>query len=145
MSIGIIIDAVLGLVILVAVIVGLARGFCRQFSRPLVGLIAIIGGIALVAIIYPLITSTGILNGFMEKASGWFVKDFYTTPIDSVETLQDTIAGNYLSILSGSADNFFNRMTTTLADTGFEVTIGNFFGVAFVNIVVEFGMWIILY
>ena len=145
MPIGIIIDVVIGLAFLVALIVGLARGFCRQFSRPLVGLIAIIGGIALVAIIYPLIQSTGVLNGFMEKASGWFTKDFYTTRIDSVETLQATISDNYLRILSGRAEQFYARMQGVLEVTGMEMTIGNFFGVVFVNVVIEFGMWIILY
>ena len=145
MSIGIIIDVVIGLAFLVALIVGLACGFCRQFSRPLVGLIAIIGGIALVAIIYPLIQSTGILNGFMEKASSWFTKDFYTTQIDSVETLQATISDNYLRILSSRSEQFYARMQGVLDGVGMEMTIGNFFGVVFVNVVIEFGMWIIFY
>ena len=145
MSIGIIVDILLGLAFLVALIVGLARGFCRQFSRPLVGLIAIIGGISLVAIIYPLIVDTGVLNGFMAKASSWFTKDFYTTQIDSVDTLQTTISDNYLRILSGHAEQFYGRMEGMLAGTDFEMTIGNFFGVVFVNVVCEFGMWVIFY
>lgn len=145
MSIGIIIDIALGLVILVAVIVGLARGFCRQFSRPLVGLIAIIGGVALVAIIYPLIMSTGILDGFVVKASGWFKPEFYKVQIDSVETLQATISDNYLRILSGSAEQMFARMEGMLLGTPFDMTLGNFFGLTFVNVVIEFAMWIIFY
>ena len=143
--IGIIFDVVIGVVILVAVIVGLARGFCKQFSRPLVGLISIIGAIALVTIIYPLIVSTGILNGFMTTTSNWFTPDFYQTKIDSVETLQATISDNYLRILSGSAEGFFARMEGLLLGTDFDMTIGNFFGVTIVNIICEFSMWIILY
>ena len=143
--IGIIIDVVIAVVILVAVIVGLARGFCRQFSRPLVGIISIVGAIALVTIVYPLITSTGILNGFMAKASGWFTPEFYKTKIDSVETLQATISDNYLRILSGSADRFYARMEGLLLGTDFDITIGNFFGVTIVNIICELVMWIVFY
>lgn len=145
MSIGIIVDIVIGLAILVALIVGLARGFCRQFSRPLVGLISIIGGIALVAIIYPLILNTGILDGFIAKTSGWFSKDVYTTQIDSVDTLQAAISDNYLRILSSRADGFYARMDGMLGGIGAEMTIGNFFGLVIVNVICEFGMWVILY
>ncbi|MCH5151767.1 MAG: hypothetical protein J1F65_03820 [Clostridiales bacterium] len=142
---GIIADVVIGLAFLIALIVGLARGFCRQFSRPLVGLISIIGGIALVAIIYPLIVGTGILDGFVAKAAGWFTKDFYTVQIDSVETLQATISDNYLRILSGHAEQFYGRMEGMLGGTNLEMTIGNFFGLTVVNVICEFGMWVILY
>lgn len=141
----IIIDGLLGIAILVAIIVGLARGFCRQFSRPLVGLFAIIGGAALTTLIYPLITSTGILNGFMQTAAGWFKPEFYRTTIDSVETLQATIADNYMRILSSSAESLYARMGAVLADTGLEMTIGNFLGVSFVNLICQFGMWVVFY
>ena len=142
---GIITDVLIGLAFLIALIVGLARGFCRQFSRPLVGLISIIGGIALVGIIYPLIVGTGVLNGFVTSAAGWFTKDFYTTQIDSVETLQATIADNYLHILSGSAPQLYARMEGMLVGTDLEMTLGNFFGLIIVNVICEFGMWVILY
>ena len=144
MLLDIILYIILGHALLIAVIVGLVRGFSRQLSRPLVGLISIVCAILLVALLYPMITSTGILNGIMAKAGGWFTPEFYSKPIDSVETLQDVISDNYLRILSGSAKSLFARMQATLGDN-FEITIGNFFGVTLINMICELVMWIIFY
>lgn len=144
MSIGLIITIGLGVVIAIAAIVGLVVGFTRQFSKPLVGLFAIIGAIIVVTLVYPLIFNTGIFNGFIEKVTGWFSADFYTTPITSAESFQEAVSGNYLRILSGSAEKIFARMQTTLA--GAEVlTIGSFFGTLLVNFLMKFVLWLVSY
>ena len=144
MTVGVLINLGIGLIIAVAAIVGLAVGFCRQFSKPLVGIVAILGAIILVMIIYPLIFSTGILNGFLEKATGWFSDDFYTREITDVESFRAAISDNYLNIFAGSADRIFTRMQLVLKDAEV-MTIGGFFGRAIVNVVMEFSMWLIFY
>ena len=142
---GVFINIGIGLVIAIAAIVGLAVGFCRQFSKPLVGIVAIIGAIVLTMIIYPLIFSTGIFDKFVAKACGWFTAEFYQRPVTDVESLQAAISDNYLRILSGSAGWVFTQMSNVLTDSGLDWTIGNFLGRAIVNIILEFSMWLILY
>ena len=144
MSIGVFINIGIGLVIAIAAIVGVAVGFCRQFSKPLVGIVAILGAIILTMILFPLIYSTGIFNGFLQKATGWFSAEFYSRPITDVESFQAAISDNYLRILSGSSEKIFARMQTTLE--GAEVmTLGGFFGQIVVNVVIKFAMWLIFY
>lgn len=145
MTIGVIINIGIGLVIAIAAIVGLAVGFCRQFSKPLVGIVAILGAIILTMILYPLIFSTGIFDKFVAKACGWFTTEFYQRPVTDIESFQAAISDNYLRILSGSSGWVFNQMSNVLTDSGLDWTIGNFLGRAIVNIILEFSMWLILY
>ena len=144
MGFGVFMDVTIGLVIAIAAIIGLAIGLTRQFSRPLVVIGSVIGGIILVMIFYPMIFNTGVLDGFVNKATGWFAADYYTRPVASVEEFQDAITGNYLQILSGVSDKVFAQMERVLK--GAEVmTIGAFFGKGFVNVVIEFSMWLVFY
>lgn len=144
MDFGIFMNVVIGLVIASAAFIGLAIGFCKQFSSTLVIIIATLCAIIFVMIFYPLIIETGIFNGFVDKATGWFSSEYYTRPITDVESFQSAISDNYLHILSGSADRVFARMERVLE--GAEVmTIGSFFGRSFVNIVLEFSLWLIFY
>lgn len=145
MTLGVILNIGVGVLIAIAAIVGLAVGFCRQFSKPLVGIVSILGAMLLVAIIYPLIINTGILDGFIAKASGWFTAEFYTCPVTDIDSFRTAISDNYLRILSGSDEWVFARMTSVLEGSGMEMTIGNFFGRAIVNIIIEFAMWIVFY
>lgn len=145
MSVGNFIDIGIGVVILIAIVAGLARGFCKQFSRPLVVVISTIAAIFLVAIVYPLIIGTGILNGFIVKATSWFSGDFYTAPITNVEALRGIMTDNHLTFLSGSAHKIYNHMVLMLSKTSFDVTIGSYFGLIFVNIICEFGIWLVFY
>ena len=142
---GVFINIGIGVIIAIAAIVGLAVGFCRQFSKPLVGIVAILGAIILTMILYPLIFSTGIFDKFVAKACGWFTAEYYQRPVTDVETFQAAISDNYLRILSGSANWVFGQMKNVLTDSGLDWTIGNFFGRAIVNIILEFSLWLILY
>ena len=144
MTLSLIVNIGIGFVIALAAIIGLAVGFCRQFSKPLVGIVAILGAIILTMILYPIIFNTGIFNSFEAKVTGWFSKEFYSREITSVETLREAIADNYLNILSGSADKLFVRMQHSLGADA-PMTIGAFFARTFVNVVIEFSMWLIFY
>ena len=143
MTIGVLINIGIGVVIAIAAIIGLAVGFCRQFSKPLVGIVAILGAIVLVMILYPIIFNTGFLDGFVTKVTGWFSGEMYTREITDIESFQAAISDNYLRILSGSADRVFARMQSVLA--GSTMTMGNFFARLFVNFVIEFAMWLVFY
>ena len=145
LSMGLIIDILLGLAFLSAIIAGAIRGFCKQFTVPLLTTVSVLSASFLVAFVYPYITRSGILDWLTADVSGWFSADFYKVPIDSVETLQQTISGNYLRIISGMSENMYYRMVLMLEDSNFEITIGNFFGQSIVNSIVELILWILAY
>ena len=134
------IDIGFGVIILIAVIVGLSVGFSRQFSRPLCGLIAIFGAIALTAVLYGLISNLGFYNGLVEKATGWFTKDFYTQQVNSVEDLSAALSSGYLRILSGSAE----KIWASMSDAGVN-TLGAYFGQLIIKVLAQFIIWLVLY
>lgn len=145
MTLGVLINIGMSLIIAIAAIVGLAVGFTRQFSKPLVSILAILGAIILTMVLYPLIFNTGIFNGFVAKASSWFSAEFYSRPITDIESFNAAIKDNYLRILAGSDKWVFAQMTNVLQNSGLEFTFGNFFGRLIVNAIIEFAMWLILY
>lgn len=145
MTLGVLLNIGASLIIAVAAIVGLAVGFTRQFSKPLVSILAILSSIVLVAVLYPIIFRTGILNGFVAKVATWFPNEFYTRPVTDIESFHAAIEDNYLRILAGSDEWMFAQITNVLTDSGLEWTMGNFFAKLFVNAVIEFSMWIIFY
>ena len=144
MGLGLVFDIGIGIIIALAAIVGLITGFTKQFFRVLVGILAVLGSIILVRLLFPIIFNTGIFDKFVSTATGWFKAEFYLRRITDVDSLKSAISDNYLRILSGSADKVFGWMESTLE--GAEVmTIGSFFGKAFVNIVIGLSMWTIFY
>lgn len=145
MSIGVLVNIVIGLIIAVAAIVGLAVGFTRQFSKPLVGILAILGALILTMVLSPILFNTGIFNGFIAKASSWFSAEFYSRPVTDMDSFNEAIKDNYLRILGGSGEWVFAQMTNVLQDSGLDWTIGNFLGKAIVQVIIDFTMWLILY
>lgn len=145
MSVGSFIDIGLGVIFVIALIVGAVRGMCRQFSRPLVGIFSIAGAIVLVMVLYPLFALSSPMKSFISAASGWFKKELYTTPVATAEELGAVMDGSYLGVLKGLSGKMFSKMEAMLVPAGLELTLGNFFGRIIVNIIVEFVMWLVLY
>ena len=138
--IGTFIDIGFGVIILVAVIVGLSAGFSRQFSKPLVGLIAIFGAIALTAVIYALISPLGFYTGLEEKATGLFSAEFYTQEASNAESLSAILSGSYLRLLATSSELIWGNM-----DAMGTVTLGSYFGKLLIKIATQFLIWLVLY
>ncbi len=142
---GIFVDIGLVAIFLIAVIIGAVKGLCRQFSRPLLGLLSIAGAVVLVIVIYPLLANMGGMISFVSAVSGWFGNPMYTTVVSSAEQLSQTMSGSYLAILSGMSDTIFAKMQSSLAPGGLPLTIGNWFGRMIVNVIVEFFLWLAFY
>lgn len=138
--IGTFIDVGFGVIILIAVIVGLSVGFSRQFSRPLVGLIAIFGAIGLTAVIYALISPLGFYIGLEEKAIGLFSADFYLEEASDAESLSLILSGGYLRLLCTTSELIWSNMVAM--DT---VTLGTYFGKLLVKVAAQFLIWLVLY
>ena len=138
------IDVGFGLIFVIALIVGIAEGFSKQFSKPLCKLIAFAGGIGIVALVVPLLSTLPFFTGWVEAASGWFKADFYTTEITSVEDLTAALNSGYLRILAGSADKMFEAMSAALG-TDTTMTLGLYFGRLIIYALTDFVAWLILY
>ena len=134
------IDIGFGAIILIAAIVGLAVGFSRQFSRPLVVLIALFGAIGLTAVIYTLVSPLSFYSGLEEKATAWFTSDFYTQEATDADSLADILSGGYLSLLSSSSEMIWNNME--IAET---TTLGAYFGKLVIRVASQFIMWLVCY
>ena len=138
--IGTFIDIGFAVIILIAVLVGLAEGFSRQFSRPLCGLIAIFGAIGLTAFLYPLVAQFGFYGGLEEKATAIFTPDFYTQQASSADSLAAILSGGYLRILSSSSEMIWTNMQAMGA-----TTLGEYFGRLLIKVAAEFLIWLVLY
>ena len=137
---GTFIDLGFSVVILIAIIVGLAVGFSRQFSKPLCGLIAIFGAIGLTAIIYALISGLGFYANLEAKATGWFTAEFYTEEATDAVSLEAILSGGYLRILTSSAESLWEKMVA--ADV---TTLGAYFGKLIIKVAAQFLIWVVLY
>ena len=138
--IGTFIDLGVGVIILIAVFVGLAEGFSRQFSRPLCGLIAIFGAIALTAFLYTLIAPLGFYAGLEAKATALFKADFYLQQASDSESLAAVLSGGYLRLLSSSSEMIWNSMSAMGV-----YTLGEYFGKLLIKVAAQFIIWLVLY
>lgn len=137
---GTFVDLGFGVIILIAVIVGLAVGFSRQFSRPMCGLIAIFGGIALTVVLYSLISGLAFYSGLEDKATAWFATDFYTQQASDADSLAVILSGGYLRILTSSAEKIWVKMVEAGVNT-----LGAYFGKLAIKVATQFLMWVVLY
>ena len=138
--IGTFIDIGFAVIILIAVCVGLAEGFSRQFSRPLCGLIAIFGAIGLTAFLYPLVAQFGFYGGLEEKATAIFTADFYTQQASDADSLAAILSGGYLRILSNLSEMIWGNMQAMGV-----TTLGTYFGKLLIKVAAEFLIWLVLY
>lgn len=138
--IGTFIDLGFGAIILIAFFVGLGEGFSRQFSRPMCGLIAIFGAIALTSVLYTFVSPLSFYTGLEGKATALFGADFYTQEASDAESLAAILSGGYLRILASSAEMIWAKMAAAEV-----TTLGTFFGKLLIKIAAQFIMWLVLY
>lgn len=138
--IGTFIDIGFGVIILIAVCVGLAEGFSRQFSRPLCGLIAIFGAIGLTAFLHTIISPLSFYVGLEGKATALFSADFYSQQASDTDSLAAILSGSYLRILTSSAEMIWGKMQVMGV-----TTLGEYFGKLLIKVAAQFLIWLVLY
>ena len=137
---GTIIDIGFGAILLIAFIVGLSVGFSRQFSRPMCGLIAIFGAIALTAFFYQIISPLSFYTNLQDKATGWFTADFYLEQASDSDTLAGILSSGYLRILASSSELIWTNM-----EAAGITTLGEYFGYLIIKVAAQFIIWLVLY
>lgn len=134
------IDIGIGVIILIAAIAGIIRGFHKQFTKGVCSFVAFFAAIAVTALLLPVLRGLDFYSGLQGTATGWFTANFFTTQVNSADELRATLEGSALSILSGISDQVFESMQIAQVDT-----LGRFFGNAIVNVVAAFILWLAFY
>lgn len=136
---GLYVDIAVGAIALIAIIVGIVKGFSKQFSKGLCGFIAFLGSIMLTFILMPYIKKISLFSSFAATAGGWFKGDAFTVTITNIEELNSVLSESWLRILAKLSDRIFNAMQ----EFGFD-TLGAYMGNIVAGLIVGFVLWIIL-
>ena len=133
------VDIVVGAILLLSIIVGVIKGFAKQFTRGLCGFIGFIGSIGLTLIIIPALHKAGALNGFSSIAASWFTAEEFTVTISSDEELVAALSSGVLKILSGLSP----RIWASMQGYGM-TTLGAYFGDMCARLITGILLWIVL-
>lgn len=133
------VDVAIGAILLLAVIVGIIKGFVKQFTRGLCGFIGLIGSIGLTLLIMPELQKAGMLKGFATTAAGWFTGEEFTVLISSEEDLLAALSSGFLKILS----NLSSRIWANMQAYGM-ATLGEYFGDMCARLITGVLLWIVL-
>lgn len=136
------VDIGISAILVIALIVGVIKGFAKQFTGGFCGFIGLIGSIGLTLIIVPALVNGGALNGFSNVAAGWFKNEAFTTTIASNDDLIVTLSSSpFLSILK--SENISGRIWATMSQSQM-TTLGAYFGAICARLIVGFVIWVIL-
>ncbi len=137
---GLYADIAVCAIILIAIIVGLVKGFSKQFSGGLCSLIAFLGSIVLTFVLLPYIKKMALFSSFAGTAGGWFKGDAFTVTINSLEELNAVLQESILRILSKLSERIFNTMQELSLNT-----LGAYMGHVVAGLIVGIVLWIILF
>lgn len=117
MSTGIIIDVSIVCIFLIALIVGLVKGFNKLFM----GFLSEIGGLvvagALCVVIANKLVEIPAINNLAPAIAGWFDRPNLTTEIASLDELATLLSAGVLSFLSGKAEFIWGKMQAYSVNT----------------------------
>ncbi len=126
---------------LIAVIIGLSKGFAKMFTTFLRILLALAGSIALTVVLMKVVRTWDAFDSVRPFVSSWFGKSSMHTPVASEEELGTLLAsGGFLKIFSGLSGKIFVAMGKIGADT-----LGGYFGHLIASAIVGIIIWIICY
>lgn len=140
--VGIIIDVVIGIALLIAVIVGLKKGFINQLSGFIWWLATLVGSIVLTTLLMRLISGLSFYtNTFIGWTTSWFSGEAMTVEVYSVDELKTQLsAAGFWKFMTAFADKLFNFMGTIGASTVGQL-LGNMFG----RLIATFVVWLVVY
>ena len=138
---GTFIDIGLVAIVFIAFVVGIAKGFVKQLTGLLSGLVALAGSIALTALIIRSLQGTEFFLSFAATASGWFTQECFTTPVVAAEELSALLDGaGALRILSFMSQSLFEDMQALGCST-----LGEVLGFHVASLIADFVIWLVLY
>ncbi len=138
-----ILDYILIALALVAVIIGLKKGFAKMIGRVLCLIVALGGSIVAAYLLVSAAKQLSIFNSFSAVTSGWFTQFFMTTTVCSATELETLLSGDgvgVFSVLSGLSSNLFDGMSACGV-----FTLGEYFGILIATAIFAFVIWIVCY
>lgn len=141
---GVVVDVAVCAIFAVAIIIGITRGFVKQLSAILRGLVALVGSILLTALLLNALQTTGLYQSFIQVTSGWFSSDTMVIVVNSPNDLALVLSQhNSLKILAGLSEVLYNDMQTYSLE-GFPCnTLGALLGHYVANLISGFILWIV--
>lgn len=133
------IDIGVGVIMVIAFIVGIIKGFAKQFTKGFCGFIGLIGSIALTIIIIPALQKAGTLGSFANVAAGWFSGEQFTTVVSGEEDIVALLSTGVMKILSGLSPRIWNSMQIYGMNT-----LGAYFGDLLARFITGILLWIVL-
>lgn len=133
------IDIALSAILVLSVLIGLIRGFAKQFTKGFCSLIGLVGSAALTILIVPALHSAGTLNGFANTAAGWFTDEAFVTTVSNADELVAVMSSGVLKILSGMSQRIWSSMESMQI-----YTLGAYLGDMCARFIVGFAVWLVL-
>lgn len=133
------VDIGIGAIFLIAIIVGIIKGFAKQFSSGICGFIGLVGAIGLTIIIMPALQAAGTLRGFASSAAGWFSGEAFTTAVANEEELTAVMSNGFLRILTSLSSRIWSAMEVNAMST-----LGEYFGDMCARFITGIVIWIVL-
>ena len=136
------VDIGIAAILVLSIIIGIIRGFVKQFTGGFCRLIGLIGSIGLTIIIVQALINAGAINWFSNLAAGWFSGEEFVTPIASYDELLNVMSSSsFLSILR--ADTISVRIWAAMSQSEM-TTLGAYFGLICARLITAIVIWIVL-
>lgn len=138
-----VLDFVLIGIVLVAVIIGVKKGFAKMISRFLCIVVALGGSIAVTFILLTFVKQLSLFDGFVGVTTGWFSQFFMTTSVSSAEELKTLLSGEgvgFFSVLAGLSAKLFDGMSALGVST-----LGEYLGRVVATAIFAFVIWLVCY
>lgn len=138
-----VLDFVLIGIALVAVIIGLKKGFAKMISRFLCIVVALGGSVAATFMLLTFIKNLPLFNSFVSITTGWFGQFFMTTSVASAGELEALLSGDgvgFFSVLAGLSAKLFDGMMASGVST-----LGEYLGIVVATAIFAFAIWLVCY
>lgn len=142
---GVVADVALCVIFAISIISGAVKGFVKQLSGFLRGIVALVCAILLTALIIKLLRTAPLYESFVGVTTGWFQGEAMSIVVSTQEELSAALAlDNTMRILSGLSAVFFKDMQTFSAETLPCNTIGLLLGHYVADLICGFILWLAL-
>lgn len=142
-----IIDFVVIAIFLIALIVGMAKGFSRQFSVGVCALLGFVGATAATWLLSDTVMNIPFVHSLHTTFAGWFKAEQLNAVVDTTMSVADGTAAvsallgeTSFKFVSFFSETIYNTMVASQVDT-----IAAMFGLVIVEMIVDIVMWIVFY
>ena len=136
-------DFILIGIALVAVIIGLKKGFAKMITKALCVIVAFAGAFVATFVVIDLLKATTLFANLQGITTRWFSQPFMATQVTSQEQLAQLLASEEAGIFS-SLGALSAQIFEGFQKAGVE-SLGGYFGSLLANIILGFGAWLVSY